>query len=291
MTELLAVAVAIALVALLYSSVGHAGASGYIAVLSLAAFSPGVVKPTALILNILVATIGTLQFYRAGHFSWRLFWPFALLAIPAAFLGGYLNLPTAVFKAIVGVVLIGSAIRLVVKPGDPKTTRQARLWLALFLGAAIGFLAGLTGTGGGIFLTPLLMLAGWAKTKEAAAVSVAFILVNSVAGITGFIAQGQSVPNLAWLFAVAAIAGGTIGSYLGSRRLPVRVIQLLLAAVLVAAGIKLLVLDHLTTATPPTTNSKPDQIVVRYAQATTMTGLPDGLPLGRMVLPSPMRFR
>ena len=169
--------------AMLYSSVGHAGASGYIAVMFLLSLTPAMIKPTALALNIVVASIAAWQFARAGHFRWPLFWPFAALAIPLAFLGGHLNLPAWLFQKILGVVLLFSAWRLFAQAGPQKEIRSPPLWAALLCGAAIGLLAGLTGTGGGIFLTPLLLLAGWAKAKEAAAVSALFILCNSVAGL------------------------------------------------------------------------------------------------------------
>jgi len=233
------IAFAVLAVAFLYSSVGHAGASGYIAVLALAGFSPAVIKPTALVLNILVAAIGSYQFARAGHFRWNLLWPFALTAAPAAFLGGYLDLPTQVFKVLVGVVLLFSALRFFLKPGDPAEVTPPRVPVALAAGAGLGLMSGLTGTGGGIFLTPLMLLCKWAKTKNVAATSVVFILVNSSTGLAGFVSSGRPVPSLAWALAVAAVAGGTLGSYLGSRRFPVRTIQLLLAGVLVIAGVKL----------------------------------------------------
>ena len=177
-------AVAVLVVAFLYSSVGHAGASGYIAVMSLFSLAPGVIKPTALLLNILVASIGAWQFWRAGHFSWRLFWPFALLSIPAAFLGGYTNLPTHVFKAAVGLVLWFSAARFLLRPGADDVVHEPSRPAAISIGAGLGLLSGLTGTGGGIFLTPLLLLMRWARTKTAAAVSALFILVNSASGLT-----------------------------------------------------------------------------------------------------------
>jgi uncharacterized membrane protein YfcA len=237
--NLIWIAVAILAVAFLYSSVGHAGASGYIAVLALAGFAPDVIKPTALVLNILVAAIGSFQFWRAGHFRWSLFWPFALLAAPAAFLGGYLHLPTQVFKIAVGMILLFSALRFFLRPGDPVEATPPKLPLALATGAGLGLLSGLTGTGGGIFLTPLMLLCRWAKTKNVAATSALFILVNSSTGLAGFVSSGKSVPSLAWQLAVVAVVGGTIGSYFGSRRFPVRTIQLLLAAVLVIAGAKL----------------------------------------------------
>lgn len=242
MVEELALAVAaIALIAFLYSSVGHAGASGYIAVLTLLGAAPAAVRPTALLLNILVALVGTVQFVRAGHFDWRLFWPFAALAVPAAFLGGALRVPADLLRVLLGVILIASAVRLVIRKGaEVENVRPPARSVALVSGAAIGFLSGMTGTGGGIFLTPLMLFCGWAKTKGVAAVSVVFILVNSIAGIAGYVATGQPLPSGIGMFAAAALAGGAIGSSLGAGRLPVRAIQLFLALVLVIAGTKLL---------------------------------------------------
>lgn len=233
-------AAAVLLVAFLYSSVGHAGASGYIAVMSSFSLAPGVIKPTALLLNLLVASIGAWQFWRAGHFSWRLFWPFALLSIPAAFLGGYINLPTHVFKAAVGLVLWFSAVRFLLRPGDDEAVREPSRPAALSIGAGLGLLSGLTGTGGGIFLTPLLLLMRWARTKTAAAVSALFILVNSASGLLGNFASTRQLPPLALTLVVAVLIGGTAGSYFGSRRFPHTVIKRLLAVVLLIAGAKLI---------------------------------------------------
>ena len=232
--------VAVGVIAFLYSSVGHAGASGYIAVMALWGLAPPIIRPTALVLNILVASIGTFQFWRAGHFRWQLFWPFALLSIPAAYLGGYLQLPAAALKILIGVVLLLSAARLFFRRGDPPDIHSPSLSMSIGVGGAIGFLSGLTGTGGGIFLTPLLLFSHWARTKQASAVSALFILVNSISGLIGFVSAKQSIPSLAMVLAAAAIAGGTAGSYLGSRRFPVRAISVLLATVLVIAGAKLI---------------------------------------------------
>lgn len=232
-------AVAVLAVAFLYSSVGHAGASGYIAVMALAGLAPAVIKPTALILNIMVAAIGFIQFQRAGHFRWSLFWPFALLAAPAAFWGGYLPISSGLFRPLVGVILWLSAFRFFWKPGDPVAVKPPRLPTSLTAGAGLGFLSGLTGTGGGIFLTPLMLLCRWAKTKNVAATSALFILVNSATGLAGFMSSGKPVPSLAWTLAGAAVLGGILGSTLGSRRFAPRTIQLLLAVVLVIAGFKL----------------------------------------------------
>ncbi len=233
-------AAGIAVVAFLYSSVGHAGASGYIAVLTLAGFAATTVKPVALVLNVVVAVIGTIQFARAGHFSWPLFWPFALLSVPAAALGGYLHLPAHYLKLLLGAVLLFSAARLFLRKGDPDETRPPAHGIALAAGAGIGLLSGLTGTGGGIFLTPLMLLCGWAKAKQAAAVSALFILVNSLAGLAGYLGSGRPVPDFAWWLAIVAALAGLAGSHLGSRRIPVRGIQVLLATVLVIAGAKLI---------------------------------------------------
>ena len=231
---------AIGVIAFLYSSVGHAGASGYIAVMTLFGLSTATIRPTALVLNILVALIGSFQFWRAGHFSWRLFWPFALLSVPAAYFGGYLQLPARVLKIIIGLVLLFSAARLFFRRGDPPAVAPPPFPAALAVGSGIGFLSGLTGTGGGIFLTPLLLFCNWAKTKQASAVSAAFILVNSIAGLAGFVSARQSIPALAFILSAAAIVGGAIGSYLGSRKFPVRTVSILLATVLVIAGSKLI---------------------------------------------------
>lgn len=231
---------AVFIVAFLYSSVGHAGASGYIAVMSLFSLAPPVIKPTALVLNILVACIGTWQFWRAGHFSWKLFWPFAVLSVPLAFLGGFINLPTHVFKGLVGIVLLCSAARFLFRPATDHAAHEPSYPVAISIGAGIGFLSGLTGTGGGIFLTPVLLFMRWATTKTAAAVSALFILINSVSGLLGDLSNTKTVPHFAIALAVAAVIGGSSGSYYGSQRLPHTVIKRLLAVILVIAGTKLI---------------------------------------------------
>jgi uncharacterized protein len=233
---------AIFIVAGLYSSVGHAGASGYIAILTLFSFGPNVIKPTVLLLNILVATITTFQFWRAGHFSWRTFWPFAALSAPCAFLGGYMLIPAHTFKLIVGIVLLFSAVRLfwTNKAADLAALEPAPLSVALPVGAGIGFLSGLTSTGGGIFLTPLLLFFRWTSTKRAAATSALFILVNSVSGLSGYFSNRQVLPPFAWPLAISAVLGGLLGSQLGSRHLPNRAIYICLASVLIIAGLKLI---------------------------------------------------
>lgn len=236
---LIALVVGIAVIAFLYASVGHAGASGYIAVMGLAGVAPALIKPTALTLNLLVASLATWQFWRAGHFRWHAFWPFALPAVPCAFLGGWLHLPAQVFTLLVGFILICSAATLLLRPPAERATRMPPLPLALAVGAALGLLAGLTGTGGGIYLTPLLLFLHWAPTKTAAAVSALFILLNSAAGLSGSLLKTGVFPGVALPLAAAVICGGAFGAWLGSRHLPQAAIKRMLAVVLAIAGTKM----------------------------------------------------
>ena len=227
------------LIAILYSSVGHAGASGYIAVMALLSLAPEIIKPTALTLNILVATIATLQFYKAGHFSWSLFWPFAILAVPFAYIGGHIHISTQVFKILLGLVLLYSSFRFSFQPKQLPEVRDPPKSQALISGAGIGLLSGLTGTGGGIFLTPLLFFMGWADAKRAAAVSALFVLVNSIAGLLGNISATKSLPPFLIHLLAAVALGGSLGSYFGSRRIQSTLIKRLLGIVLLIAGLKL----------------------------------------------------
>ncbi len=235
-------ALLIFLAAILYSSVGHAGASGYLAAMALMNVSPDVMKPTALFLNIIVATIATARFAGAGCFSWSVFWPFAIASIPLSFVGGAIRLSGHYYRVAVGIVLLYAAVRLIISAArkGQKTVTAAPLPAALIAGAGIGLLSGLTGTGGGIFLSPLLLLAGWAEVRVCAGVSAAFVLVNSVAGLAGnFSSVHRLPPHIAYL-AVAAGLGGVIGSELGSRRFAPTTMKYLLGAVLVIAGCKLI---------------------------------------------------
>jgi uncharacterized membrane protein YfcA len=241
-TLIIALAALIFVVALLYSTVGHAGASGYLAAMALFSLTPLVMKPTALVLNILVAVIGTVRFYRAGFFSWRTFWPFVITSIPASFIGGALSLPVPIYKSIVGIVLLYSAVRLFfsARRADQHEVSGVPLLAALLVGAVIGLISGLTGVGGGIFLSPVLLLMHWARTKETSGVAVAFILVNSISGLLGHVSSLALVPREIIYFAPAAIAGGWIGTLLGTRVLPIAGIRRWLSVVLVLAGAKLL---------------------------------------------------
>ncbi len=239
--DLTALCALVFLAALLYSMVGHAGASGYLAAMALVGIAPAVMKPTALTLNILVATVGTVQFARAGRFSWPLFWPFALGSVPFAFLGGSLALPIALYKRVLALVLLYAAYRLFRTAAAAGPPRVVRRRVAVPAGAGIGFLSGLAGVGGGIFLSPLMLIRGWADARRTAAVSVAFILVNSVAGLLGHLSSVRSLPREIGVLAGVALVGSLIGSTLGSRRLPNPVIRRLLAAVLLVAAAKLFI--------------------------------------------------
>ncbi len=234
-----------ALAAFLYSSVGHAGASGYLAAMALVGMSAALMKPTALILNVVVASIAALQFARAGQFSWALFWPFALSSIPCAFFAGMVPASGHWYRVLVGVVLAASAAKLLwdtrhgrVDEATELVPKKPRWWVAMSWGALIGTVAGLTGTGGGIFLSPLLLVMGWGRTRQSGGVAALFILVNSLAGLLG------NRPDLAqlspWMPAwiAAVVLGGTVGSYLGSRRIAPPVFKRVLALVLVIAAVK-----------------------------------------------------
>jgi hypothetical protein len=241
MPDLALLALLVFAAALLYSSVGHGGASGYLAAMGLVGVAAAVMKPTALALNVLVAGVGSVQFLRTGAFSWPVFWPFALGSVPLAFAGGAVTLPSPVYKQVVGAVLLYAAWRLLshgVRPG--AATHPPPVSAALGVGAAIGLLSGLVGVGGGIFLSPLLLFMGWAGMRETAGVSALFILVNSVAGLAGHLASLSLLPRETPVLAASAFAGGLIGATLGARRLSMPALRRLLGVVLVVAGVKML---------------------------------------------------
>ncbi len=229
------------LVAILYGAVGHGGASGYLAVMALAGIAPAVMKPTALTLNLAVSLIGTVLFFRAGHFAWRLFWPFAVTSIPFAFLGGRLSLPPPAFKLLLAAALGFAALRLLLPAPKTDDLRPAPLLLVLIFGAVMGLASGLIGVGGGIFLTPLLLLMRWSNTKTAAAVSAPFIFVNSAAGLAGHSASLHHLPSAWPLLALAVVAGGFLGARWGSRNARLSQLRPVLAAVLGIASLKLVI--------------------------------------------------
>jgi hypothetical protein len=239
--------VLILLMAVLYSSVGHAGSSGYQAAMAICGTSPSIMKTAAQSLNVLVALITTVNFARAGHFRWRLWWPFALASVPAAYFAAKIPLPDLAFKPLVGLTLLIAAARFAFPLGSDLPTERfsqlgtsLRIVLQLLIGAGVGMLSGLTGTGGGIFLTPMLLVLGWATPKEAAGVTAPFILVTSTSAVIGLLSVGTRLPaQLAW-WMPAALIGGVIGSTWGSRHLGGSTLKRLLALVLIIAGLKLM---------------------------------------------------
>ena len=230
--------------ALLYSSVGHAGASAYLAAMALVGVPVAIMRPTALVLNLFVASIVTVRFARAGHLPWRSLVPLAIGSIPAAYIGGSIDLPGELYRLLVAAVLVVAAWRLATTPLTTDDQDHPGVpWLAgIASGATIGLLAGLTGTGGGIFLTPLLVLTGWTGTRDAAGLSGSFILVNSIAGLAGLQGGGLVLAPGLPLWIAAVLAGGIIGSWLGATRDSVLSLRRALALVLVLAAAKLVFL-------------------------------------------------
>ncbi len=237
------VTILIFFVAALYSSVGHGGASGYLAVLSLFSFSPNVMSTTALVLNVLVAGVGMLLFWKAGHLSLRKAWPFVVLSIPAAFLGGLVAIPDTSYFSLLALVLFFAAYRLmrpVTSQDEQSDLRPVRISSAVGFGGGVGFISGVVGVGGGIFLSPLLIFLRWATTKQTAAISAFFIVVNSLAGLGGRLLRGSLEGGAMLPFILAAFVGGLVGSYYGSRKFTGVILRRLLAVVLLIAALKLL---------------------------------------------------
>lgn len=243
--EAVSLAALIFLMALLYSSVGHGGASGYLAAMALFSLAPGVMRPAALCLNVIVAGVAAWRFCGAGWFSWRLFWMFAVTSVPCAYLGGTIKLPEIYYRQIVGLVLLYAAYQIwrharAADAGETGEVRAAHTGVALLCGAVLGLLSGLVGVGGGIFLSPLLLMMRWADVRQASGVAALFIVVNSIAGLAGSRAEIARLPTAIFAWGAAALVGGIIGSELGSRRMANTQLRRLLAIVLVVAGLKLL---------------------------------------------------
>lgn len=229
------------LVAFLYASVGHGGASGYLALMALFNFAPDIMKPTALLLNVFVSFVSFIQFYRAGHFNWRLFLPFALASIPFSFLGGLVVVDGSLYKRILGLFLLVPIARfLFFKNADDKAENTPNIILSLLIGSAIGFLSGLIGIGGGILLSPIVVLLHWANQKQAAAISALFIFVNSLAGLTGQIIKGINFSTHMYLLVAVAFVGGIGGAYIGATHFRQSGVRNILAIVLLVAAYKLL---------------------------------------------------
>jgi uncharacterized membrane protein YfcA len=245
-TILLALAAGMLVASFVYASVGHGGASAYLAAMALAGLAPPDMRPIALALNIVVSSLATFKFWRAGYFRWRLFWPFAAVSIPFAYLGGAITLPGHIYRAVVGLVLVyaGGQLWRSYRAGEEmREVRAPAVPLAMAIGAAMGLLSGLTGVGGGIFLSPLLLMLGWAGTKQTSAVAAPFILVNSIAGLAaGFVAGTALLPQATWLLAATVLVGGWLGAEYGSRKFANPVVRRVLAVVLAVAGAKMMLL-------------------------------------------------
>lgn len=232
--------IALFVVASLYASVGHGGASGYLALMALFGVSTVVMKPSALILNIFVSSVAFIAFYRAGYFRWKILVPFIITSVPMAFIGAGLDVSPELYKKILGVCLFIATLRILIRPKalDEKT-RPLNWGVAILVGAVVGFFSGMIGIGGGIILSPLLLVTRWANVKETAAISAAFILVNSVAGLSGHVLAGMEISTNIISWVVVAFAGGLLGSYIGSRKVTFVQLKYILAAVLIVASVKL----------------------------------------------------
>ena len=228
-------------VAMLYSSVGHGGASGYLALMAIYAFSPEIMKPTALILNLFVSLISFIQFYRGEHFKWKIFLPLAIASIPMAFLGGIITMEASMYKQILGTLLFIPVIRFLFFANIPdEELKKSNLALSVLIGSLIGFVSGLIGIGGGIILSPILLLFKWTNQKQTAAISALFIFVNSLSGLAGQLTKGINFSPDMLAYVAVAFAGGLCGAYLGALKFNQNILKNTLALVLMLAGWKLI---------------------------------------------------
>lgn len=228
------------IVSFLYASVGHGGASGYLALMALFSFAPETMKPTALILNLFVAGISFFYYYKEGHFNKNLFIPFAIASIPLAFLGGTIEIEASIYKKILAILLVFAILKMLNVFGKEKEDiKKVKLWHGLVVGGIIGFFSGLIGIGGGIILTPIILLLHWGNMKEAAAVSALFIWVNSASGLVGQLSSGVHLEKETFVLVAVALIGGVLGGYYGSKKINNQKLRYILAFVLAIACFKL----------------------------------------------------
>jgi uncharacterized membrane protein YfcA len=228
------------IVSFLYASVGHGGASGYLALMALFSFAPETMKPTALLLNLFVAGISFYYYFKGGFFNKKMFLYFAIGSIPLAFIGGTIEIDASIYKKILAILLVFAILKMLNVFGkESDSIKQVKLWQGLLVGGVIGFFSGLIGIGGGIILTPLILLLHWGNMKEAAAVSALFIWVNSAAGLVGQLSSGVHIETETFVLVVIALIGGVLGGYLGSKKINNQKLRYMLAFVLVIACVKL----------------------------------------------------
>jgi uncharacterized membrane protein YfcA len=228
------------IVSFLYASVGHGGASGYLALMAVFSFAPDIMKPTALLLNLFVAAISFYYFYKEGYFNKRLFLYFAITSIPLAFIGGTIEVDATIYKKILAVLLLFATLKMLNVFGKESVTiKNVKLWQGLLVGGAIGFFSGLIGIGGGIILSPIILLLHWGNMKEAAAVSALFIWVNSASGLVGQLSSGVSIELESFLLVAIALIGGVFGGYFGSKKINNQKLRYVLSFVLLIACVKL----------------------------------------------------
>lgn len=228
-------------VAFLYAAVGHGGASGYLALMALYGAAPEEMKPTALLLNLFVSLTSFIQYYRGGHFKWKLFIPIALASVPMAFLGGMVTVEDRLYKTVLGILLLFPVIRFFFFKNVPdEELKPYNNYVAIGTGGIVGLLSGMIGIGGGIILSPILLLLKWTNQKQTAAISALFIFVNSVAGLMGQFTQGVVFNSNMFMYVVVAFSGGLLGAYFGSKKFDQNVLKYTLATVLLLASYKLL---------------------------------------------------
>ncbi|KJS04191.1 MAG: membrane protein [Flavobacteriales bacterium BRH_c54] len=227
-------------VAFMYAAVGHGGASGYLALMALFSFAPDTMKPTALLLNLFVAAISFIHYAKSGYFNKKLFLSFAIASIPLAFAGGLIEVDASIYKKVLAILLIFAILKMLNVFGkESDTIKDVKVWQGLSIGGIIGFFSGLIGIGGGIILSPVILLMKWGKMKEAAAVSALFIWVNSAAAMGGQLSSGVKINTQAFLLVGIAVIGGFLGGYLGSKKFNNQGLRYMLAFVLFIACIKL----------------------------------------------------
>ncbi|MGD8405567.1 MAG: sulfite exporter TauE/SafE family protein [Anaerolineales bacterium] len=232
------ISIAVFAAAFSFSIAGHTGASAYLAIFGLLGLTPNEIKPSVLSLNIVVGIVAVYKFSRSGHFSWRLIWPFILTSIPFSYLGGLITLPTPIYRILVGIVLVYAALRMLFDvPAKNGTLWDfPPIWLSLLLGAGIGFTGGLIGMGGGILLSPILLLTNWASPQLTAGTIAVFVLVNSISGLLGHWSVSLHLPSQLPIWGVVALVGGWIGAEIGSRRLSANFLRRMLGLILLISG-------------------------------------------------------